>query len=81
MRDAWPWKKSWSAPPGYRPLKKWLKPTSYSVAEGVRGDVLRWDVVLGTMMAAFHRIIRRISRSTASSPGNQGSRSGEMVLM
>ena len=85
--DAWPWKKSWSAPPGWSgPLKKWLKPTSYSVAELAYVEMCPPTDTPGrcarcTMMAAFHRIIRRISRSTASSPGNQGSRSGEMVLM
>ena len=31
--EAWPWKKIWSPPPGWSlPRKKWLKPTSYSVA-------------------------------------------------
>ena len=31
--DAWPWKNTWSPPPGWSlPRKKWLNPTSYSVA-------------------------------------------------
>jgi hypothetical protein len=31
---AWPWKKMWSPPPGASlPRKKWLKPTSYRVAD------------------------------------------------
>ena len=34
-----------------------------------------------TMIAAFHRMNCRIRRSISSSPGNQGSRSGGMVLM
>jgi hypothetical protein len=34
-----------------------------------------------TMTAAFHRMYARIRRSTYSSPGNQGSPSGGMVLM
>src|SRR5256885_13253705 len=34
-----------------------------------------------TMTAAFHRMYALIRRSTCSSPGNHGSRSGAMVLM
>ncbi len=34
-----------------------------------------------TMTAAFHRTILRMRRSISSSPGNQGSSSGGMVLM
>ena len=34
-----------------------------------------------TMIAAFQRTYARIRRSTYSSPGNQGSRSGGIVLM
>jgi len=33
------------------------------------------------MIAAFHRTKERYRRSTSSSPGNQGSDSGAMVLM
>jgi len=52
---------------------------------GVGGDVAadgdpgRWARC--TMIAAFQRIIRRISRSIFSSPGNHGSRSGGIELM
>ena len=34
-----------------------------------------------TMIAAFHRMYWRMRRSTSSSPGNQGSCSGGIVLM
>ena len=34
-----------------------------------------------TMIAAFQRMYARMRRSTNSSPGNHGSRSGGMVLM
>ena len=36
---------------------------------------------LETMTAAFQRMNARILRSTSSSPGNHGSRSGGMLLM
>ena len=38
-------------------------------------------LALETMIAAFHRMNARIRRSTSSSPGNHGSRSGGIVLM
>ena len=38
-------------------------------------------LALDTITAAFHRMNARIRRSMSSSPGNQGSRSGGMVLM
>ncbi len=34
-----------------------------------------------TMIAAFQRTYARMRRSMSSSPGNQGSRSGGIVLM
>ena len=38
---AWPWKNTWSPPPGSSlPLKKWLKPTSYRLAADAY--VARW---------------------------------------
>ena len=38
-------------------------------------------LALETMTAAFQRMNARIRRSASSSPGNQGSRSGGMLLM
>ena len=38
-------------------------------------------LALDTITAAFQRMNARIRRSISSSPGNQGSRSGGMVLM
>ena len=68
------------------PRKKWLKPTSYSVA--AQAYVARWPPIPGelvlarrTIATAFQRISRRIRRSIASSPGKNGSCSGLIVLM
>ena len=38
-------------------------------------------LALETMTAAFQRMNARMRRSTSSSPGNHGSRSGGIVLM
>ena len=59
---AWPWKYTWSpACPLALPRKKWLKPTSYRLAELAK--VARWPPIPSaawlartTMMAAFQRM-------------------------
>jgi hypothetical protein len=62
---AWPWKKTWSPPPGWSlPRKKWLKPTSYSVADEAKVEMWPPTPTPGrcarcTMTAAFQRIRRR----------------------
>jgi hypothetical protein len=68
------------------PRKKWLKPTSYSEADEAYVEMCPPTPISGrwarcTSMAAFQRMYARIRRSVCSSPGNQGSRSGGMVLM
>ena len=85
--DAWPWKNTWSpdSPPSL-PRKKWLKPTSYSAADEAYVAMCPPTPRPGrfardTMMAAFQRMYARMRRSTCSSPGNHGSRSGGIVLM
>ena len=77
--------KTWSPCPGASlPRKKWLKPTSYRLAElayvAMCPPTLVWVFARLTIAAAFQRMKRRMLRSTSSSPGNSGSADGGMVL-
>ena len=86
--EAWPWMKTWSPEPPSQslPRKKWLKPTSYRLAALAYVAMCPPTPISGrlarlTVMAAFQRTYARMRRSRCSSPGNQGSRSGGIVLM
>ena len=61
-------------------------PTSYSEADEAYVEMCPPTPTPGrcarcTMIAAFQRMYARMRRSTHSSPGKNGSRSGGMVLM
>ncbi len=82
--EAWPWMYSWSPEPSASlPLKKWLKPVSYSQAADAK--VAMWPPTpcfapRVTIAAAFQRFHAVIRRSSASSPGAAGSAAVGMVL-
>ena len=87
---AWPWKKmtspSLADSPSLRPRKKWLKPTSYSVAADAKVEMcppIPSSALLArtTMAAAFQRTRLLMRRSRSGLPGMSACSSAEMVLM
>ena len=68
-----------------RPRKKWLKATSYRVAEEANEEMcpptLVVEFAFTTMAMAFHRMMLLIRRSMSRSPGKGAWLAGEMVLM
>jgi len=85
--ELWPW--MYSKSPGWSALgarQKWLKPTSYSVADDAK--LAMWPpsspglrLARTTIAIAFQRIIERIRHSMVASPGIAGSMWVGMVLM
>src|SRR3569832_1714198 len=84
--DAWPWMNTMS--PGWFSdcaRQKWLKPTSYSVADDAY--VERWPpysldtlFALSTIASAFQRMHASMRFSISRLPGYDGSWPGEIVL-
>ncbi len=83
---ACPWKKITSpSKPWPRPLKKWLKPTSYSVAADAKVEM--WPPMPSlnlfartTIDSAFQRTRLLIRRSSVWLPGNAGCCAAGMLL-
>ena len=72
--------------PSLRPRKKWLKPTSYSVADDAKVEM--WPpmpssalLARTTIAAAFQRTRLLMRRSRSGLPGMRACSSAEIVLM